>query len=67
MWHARVVCPQSTVKVRGQSVNLVATGGHVDTLVDHVVTYNELASDHVSTIMHRWRQHHFEPRFDSPT
>ena len=39
-------------------MNLVAAGGHVDTLVDHVVSCNELGSDHVSIIMHRWRQHH---------
>ena len=45
------------VKVPLKTVNLVTAGGHVDTLVDHVVSCNELGSDHVSIIMHRWRQH----------
>ena len=39
-------------------MNLVGAGGHVDIHVDHVVSCNELGSDHVSIIMHRWRQHH---------
>ena len=39
-------------------MNLVAAGGHVDTAVDHVVRCNELGSDHVSIIMHRWRHCH---------
>ena len=38
-------------------MNLVAAGGHVTTCGWHVITCNELGSDHVSIIMHRWRQH----------